>query len=43
MMVTPHILFKVDNQIMTDSVYLRVKFRNAMYVGMCVSLYIARN
>ena len=41
-MLTPPILFKVDNQIMTDSVYLRVKFRNGMYAGMCVSLYIAR-
>ena len=42
MMLIPQILFKVVNQIMTDSVYLRVKFRNGMYVGMCVSLYIAR-
>ena len=42
MMLTPHILFKVTNQIMTDSVYLRFKFGNGIYVGMCVSLYIAR-
>ena len=42
MMLIPHILFKVNNQIITDSVYLRGKFKNGIYVGMCVSLYIAR-
>ena len=42
MMLTPHILFKVNNQIMTDRVYLRVKFGYGIYVGICVSLYIAR-
>ena len=39
MMLTPHILFKVNIQIMTDSVCLRVKFGNGMYVGMSVSLF----
>ena len=39
MMLPPHILFKVNNQIISDSVYLRVKFRNGIDVGMCVSLY----